>query len=172
MESRVVVLGSNSFSGSHFVSYLLERGHEVVGMSRSAEPHAAFLPYKWSAAADQHTGKFSFQRADLNDDFDTVCQVIGDLRPEWVVNFAAQSMVAESWLHPEHWFQTNCVATIRLHNFLKDCSWLKRYVHISTPEVYGSTGGFISESTPFNPSTPYAVSRAAADMSLISFFKA
>jgi dTDP-glucose 4,6-dehydratase len=47
--------------------------------------------------------------------------------------------------------------------------FLKRYVHISTPEVYGSCEGFVKEDFPFNPSTPYAVSRAAADMSLRTF---
>jgi len=47
--------------------------------------------------------------------------------------------------------------------------FLKKYVHVSTPEVYGSCIGFVGEDFPFNPSTPYAVSRAATDMSLKTF---
>ena len=93
-------------------------------------------------------------------------------RPEYVVNFAAQSMVGESWKHPEHWFMTNVVSTVRLHERLRQCDFLRRYVHVTTPEVYGSTTGFIREDAPFNPSTPYAVSRAAGDMSLRSFIEA
>jgi dTDP-glucose 4,6-dehydratase len=81
-------------------------------------------------------------------------------------------MVAESWANPDHWFMTNVVSTIRFHENLRHCSFLKKYVHVSTPEVYGSTSGFISEDSSFNPSTPYAVSRAAADMSLRTFFHA
>jgi dTDP-glucose 4,6-dehydratase len=54
---------------------------------------------------------------------------------------------------------------------LRKCAFLKKYVHISTPEVYGNCGGLIKEKTAYNPSTPYAVSRAAADMSLMSFYK-
>jgi dTDP-glucose 4,6-dehydratase len=88
------------------------------------------------------------------------------------VNFAAQSMVAESWKHPSDWFMTNAVSTIMLHDELRKLNFLKRYVHISTPEVYGSCSGFVKEDFPFNPSTPYAVSRAAADMSLRTFHSA
>jgi dTDP-glucose 4,6-dehydratase len=93
-------------------------------------------------------------------------------RPTYIVNFAAQSMVGESWKHPEHWFQTNVVSTIKLHDQLRQRDYLKKYVHITTPEVYGSTDGLIREDAPFHPSTPYAVSRAAADMSLQTFFQA
>jgi dTDP-glucose 4,6-dehydratase len=64
---------------------------------------------------------------------------------------------------------TNTVSTIKLHDELRKCDFLKRYVHVSTPEVYGSCTGFVKEDFPFNPSTPYAVSRAAADMSLRTF---
>jgi dTDP-glucose 4,6-dehydratase len=81
-------------------------------------------------------------------------------------------MVAESWQNPDHWFMTNVVSTIRLHERLRQLDFLEKYVHVTTPEVYGSTEGFVREDAPFNPSTPYAVSRAAADMSLRTYFSA
>jgi dTDP-glucose 4,6-dehydratase len=109
---------------------------------------------------------------DLNQDLDGVISTLGDFRPDYVVNFAAQGMVAQSWERPGDWFQTNAVATVKLHDGLRKFDWLKRYVHISTPEVYGSCEGLVKEDHPFSPSTPYAVSRAAADMSLLSFIKA
>jgi dTDP-glucose 4,6-dehydratase len=93
-------------------------------------------------------------------------------KPAFVINFAAQSMVAESWKNPDHWFMTNVVSTVRFHDRLRQCDFLKKYVHVTTPEVYGSTRGLIDENAPFNPSTPYAVSRAAADMNLKTFFAA
>ncbi|MDG2401616.1 MAG: GDP-mannose 4,6-dehydratase, partial [Amylibacter sp.] len=73
---------------------------------------------------------------------------------------------------PADWFMTNAVSTVKLHDELRKCDFLKRYVHVSTPEVYGSCSGFVDESSPFNPSTPYAVSRAAGDMSLQTFHAA
>jgi dTDP-glucose 4,6-dehydratase len=82
------------------------------------------------------------------------------------VNFAAQSMVGESWRHPEHWMMTNAVSTTLLFERLRRYEGLVRYVHVTTPEVYGSTDGWVKEDAPFNPTTPYAVSRAAGDMQL------
>jgi dTDP-glucose 4,6-dehydratase len=88
------------------------------------------------------------------------------------VNFAAQGMVGESWLSPEDWYQTNVVAQVKLHDRLRHMAFLERYVHVSTPEVYGSTGSWTREHLHFAPSSPYAVSRAACDLHLMSFFNA
>jgi dTDP-glucose 4,6-dehydratase len=166
--TRFLVIGSNSFSGAGFVNTLLEKGCAVTGISRSDEPHRAFLPYRW----DGNPAEFSFHRLDLNRDLDAIVALLERERPAYVVNFAAQSMVAESWQNPDHWFTTNVVSTVRLHDRLRVMRFIERYVHVSTPEVYGSTAGNVREDTPFNPSTPYAVSRAAADMSLRTFHTA
>ena len=168
MAERVLVIGSNSFSGASFAAWLLEQGHEVLGVSRSAEPHRSFLPYRWNG----HDARFRFQRIDLNHDLDELAALMQRDRPAKVVNFAAQSMVGESWRNPDHWMMTNVVSAVRLHDMLRKFDFLERYVHVTTPEVYGSTEGFIKEGTPFNPSTPYAVSRAAGDLSLKTYFEA
>ncbi|MBU1109674.1 MAG: GDP-mannose 4,6-dehydratase [Candidatus Riflebacteria bacterium] len=164
---KIVVIGSNSFSGAHFVDSALKEQAHVIGMSRSPEPSYVFLPYK-----KQASGNFGFHQLDLNKDLEGIMRIVNDFQPDYVVNFAAQSMVAESWENPEHWFETNVVANVKLHNQLRKCSFLKKYVHVSTPEVYGTCHGVVKENTNYNPSTPYAVSRAAADLSLMSFFKA
>ena len=162
MSDRIAVIGSNSFSGSSFVRHCLVQGIEVLGASRSEEPAACFLPYRWLPPAQQKG--FRFVRADLNRDLDGLMDALNAFRPSWVVNFAAQGMVAQSWLQPEHWYQTNVVGNVLFHNRLRQVGWLEKYVHVSTPEVYGSTTGVIDESAPFNPSTPYAASRAACDL--------
>jgi dTDP-glucose 4,6-dehydratase len=165
---KFLVIGSNSFSGATFIAYLIDKGQDVLGISRSQEAHECFLPYRWLSS----TGRFKFFRADLNHDLERIMEIIDGERPDYVVNFAALSMVAESWKNPDHWFMTNTVASIRLHDQLRRRDFLKKYVHVTTPEVYGSTTGFITENAPFNPSTPYAISRAATDMSLRTFFEA
>ena len=163
---KVMVIGSNSFSGSDFIDLLLEKGtYEVVGISRSPEKSSLFLPYK------RHENHFIFHQIDLNQDLDKLDQILSDFQPEYIVNFAAQSEVGPSWKHPDHWFQTNAVALTRLANRLKDKTYLKKYVHISSPEVYGSCEGTITEDAPVNPSTPYAASKAAGDLSLFTFQK-
>jgi dTDP-glucose 4,6-dehydratase len=163
-KETVLVIGSNSFSGSSFCDFALFQKARVLGTSRSAEPDSVFLPYKWH----DHS-RFTFYQLDLNKDLSKIMELVNDVKPEYVVNFAAQSMVGESWANPGDWFMTNTVSTIKLHDELRKCSFLKRYVHITTPEVYGTCSGFVKEDFPFNPSTPYAVSRAAADMSLRTF---
>jgi dTDP-glucose 4,6-dehydratase len=162
---KVAVLGSNSFTGAHFVDLVLDRGDEVLAMSRSPEPHDVFLPYRWKGRRPP------FLRLDLNRDLDALEAALRDARPDVVVNFASQSMVAQSWDHPAHWMQTNVVATVELHERLRKMDFLCRYVHVSTPEVYGSCTGLVGEDAPMNPSTPYAVSRAAADLSLRAYHK-
>ena len=166
---KVLVLGSNSFSGASFVKTALSKGAQVIGISRSKEPHAAFLPYKWAAS----NGDFHFHQLDLNKDLDAIIELTTSQKTDYFVNFAAQSMVGESWENPEDWFRTNALSTVKLHNRLRMANLgLKKYVHITTPEVYGSTNGWINEDAPYNPSTPYAASRAAGDMSLKTFVDA
>src|SRR6202012_4254260 len=146
--------------------FLAARGHDVLATSRSEEAHDAFLPYKW----EKRPGKVRFQRIDLNHDLSALKSLLARERPTHVVNFAAQSMVGESWQNPDHWMMTNVVSAVRLHELLRNYDGLERYVHVTTPEVYGSTDGWVTENAPFNPSTPYAVSRAAGDMSLRTYF--
>jgi dTDP-glucose 4,6-dehydratase len=165
-QEKFLILGSNSFSGATFVDYLAAQGYDVLATSRSDEPHDAFLPYKWQ----KRPGKVRFKRVDLNNDLETLKSLLAAERPTHVVNFAAQSMVGESWLYPDHWMMTNVVSAVRLHDILRNHDGLDRYVHVTTPEVYGSTEGWVKEDAPFNPSTPYAVSRAAGDMSLRTYF--
>jgi dTDP-glucose 4,6-dehydratase len=170
MPEKILVIGSNSFTGASFIDHALRNGSEVVGVSRSLEAAAVFLPYRWHGREEEK--RFRFHQLDLNRDLASIMELVRDFRPEYVINFAAQSMVAESWRNPDHWMTTNVVSNVRLHDHLRKCDFLKKYVHVSTPEVYGTCEGLVRESTNYNPSTPYAVSRAAADMSLMSFFKA
>lgn len=160
-----VVLGSNSFSGSHFVRHLLEQEHVVLGISRSTEVEEVFSPYH----SLSKTSNWSFNQVDINDP-DTLRQVLLGFSPDFIVNFAAQSMVGQSWKNPEDWYETNVVGVAHLARILKELPDLQRYVHVSTPEVYGSTDGWMKESFDFHPSTPYAVSRAAGDWHLKCMF--
>jgi dTDP-glucose 4,6-dehydratase len=166
-KAKFVVIGSNSFSGAHFIDHLLDQGHSVIGISRSAEIEPCFLPY----LKNENKASFRFMQLDLNKDLERINTSLDDFQPGYVVNFASQSMVAESWQNPDHWFMTNTVSTIRLHEKLRTKNYLQKYVHISTPEVYGSCSGVVKENTNYQPSTPYATSRAAADMSLVNFVK-
>jgi dTDP-glucose 4,6-dehydratase len=160
---KIAVLGANAFSGQDFIDLLLDDpDNEVIGISRSPE-QAAFL-LRFSSRGD--LGRYRFHQLDLNRDLRRLTDLLDAERPQWIVNFAAQSEVGPSWEHPDHWFQTNTVALAQLVRHLRECRYLERYLHISSPEAYGSCPDPIREGTPDNPSTPYAASKAAADMLL------
>ncbi|RXJ66624.1 dTDP-glucose 4,6-dehydratase [Halarcobacter ebronensis] len=163
---KIIILGSNSFSGSNFINHQLNKDYQVFGVSRSKELDSVFLPYK----NNTNIKNFQFAQLDINKNLDEIITLIKKEKISQVVNFAAQSMVEQSWDTPEHWYMTNTVSTIKFHDQLKDLDFLDRYVHISTPEVYGTCEGLIKEHTNYHPSTPYATSRAATDMSLMNFY--
>jgi len=164
----IVVLGANSFSGQDFVDLLLDQPrYRVIGVSRSAERSSLFLKYRERT----DLSRFAYHQLDMNDDMPELLRLLDVERPASIVNFAAQSEVAPSWNHPEHWFQTNCVALSLLINHLQRQDYLQRYLHVSSPEVYGTCVGTVLESAPMNPSTPYAASKAAADLLLSCYRK-
>jgi dTDP-glucose 4,6-dehydratase len=168
---RVLVIGSNSFTGAHLVDHLLEQtGARVVGVSRGAEADALFLPYRYGKTPDPE--RFAFHRMDVNRDMERLAEVCEAFRPEAVVNFAAQGEVRNSWRWPVQWYETNCLGVVRVSEFLKDRPYLKRYVSISTPEVYGSQAvEEVREGRMYDPSTPYAVSKLAGDLHLGALHK-
>ncbi len=166
MDKKLVVIGSNSFSGASFIGHTLDQGYEVIGISRSNENIDALLPYKWT-----DNKNYRFKQFDLNLHTQEIVHLIKESESPYIINFAAQAMVAESWENPSHWYQTNVVANVRLHDELRKIDSIKKYVHISTPEVYGSCEGVVEENDRFNPSTPYATSRAACDMHLMNFYQ-
>jgi dTDP-glucose 4,6-dehydratase len=99
--------------------------------------------------------------------------LLGDEIPwaDCVVNFASASLVAESWRDPVEWVSVNAVQTTKLLEGVRALK-IPRFVHVSTPEVYGNTPSIVREGSAFNPSTPYAVSRAAADMMMMAYHRA
>jgi dTDP-glucose 4,6-dehydratase len=86
------------------------------------------------------------------------------------VNYIAQGMVSESWENPENWYSTNIVSQVKLYKNLSNFKFIKKFIHVTTPEVYGSTGQNLKENFNFNPSTPYAISRATTDTHLKRYF--
>jgi dTDP-glucose 4,6-dehydratase len=164
----VVVLGANSFSGQDFVDLVLDDSrYDVLGVSRSPERSDLFLRYKLR----KDLSRYRYVQCDLNRDLPILLDLLDAVRPAYVVNFAAQSEVGPSWNHPEHWFETNTVALAALVNHLRRRDYLERYLHVSSPEVYGTCVGRVTEEAAVDPSTPYAASKAAADLLLSTYRK-
>jgi len=159
-DEDIVVIGSNCFTGSHIVDALLEDpANHVIGISRSPEYKPFFLPYKRFAAPS-----FQFVQLDLTKETEKVIALLDEVRPKVIINVAALSEVGLSNVSPNEYFAINTVAVVKLCNELRTRPYLKRYVHISSAEIFGNCSEPVDENTRFQPSTPYAVSKAAADM--------
>ena len=165
--SKFLILGSNSFAGSNFVDSCISLDNQVLGINRSPETSKVFLPVK----NNSKKAAYKFLNLDINKNIKEITDAIGEFKPEHIVDFAGQGMVAESWQDPHQWYQTNIVAKAKLHKYLINKSYLKNYVRISTPEVYGSNKNLITEDYPMNPTTPYAISHMATDLSMQALHK-
>lgn len=163
----LAVLGANSFAGAGFVPAALDMAERVVGINRSAEGPDFFLPYRGHPRSEA----YRFVQADINRDAERILSLLDAQRPEVIVDLAGQGMVAESWSDPAQWYRTNLLAKSALMEHLRRCDWLRRYVRVSTPEVYGSHDAPIGEDAAYRPSTPYAISHAAVDMHALALHR-
>ena len=129
---KTLVLGSNSFAGACFVNHLLNNEKTVIGVSRSKEPNPILLAYQNNA----NKTLFQFYQFDINKQINEIFKLISQQKPNIIVDFAGQGMVAESWSAPDQWYQTNIVAKAQLHHFLSQCDFIEKYIRVSTLEVY------------------------------------
>lgn len=163
---RALVLGASSFSAGFVVKALLESGYDCRCISRSRLAPLFFAAGEL-AACDQ----FEFFSVHLVDDTELAVRLIHEFKPQIIVDFAGQGMVAPSWEQPWQWFDTNLSAKSKIARSLVNVDWLEKYIRISTPEVYGSSKFPLSTTATYNPSTPYAISHVAIDQLMLKFFE-
>ena len=168
MKKKYLVIGANSFSGSALIKLLLKKNAEIIGTSRN-NVNSIFLPYEQDKKTNND--KLKIYKIDLNKDYKIINNIINEFQPNYVINFAAQGMVAESWLNPLDWYQTNIIAQVRLIEYLRKADFIKKYVHVTTPEVYGDIKNWKKETMNFNPTTPYSTSRSCLDWHLYNYFR-
>ena len=164
---KYLILGSNSFSGSTYINNVLKKNVKIIGISRQREIHEVMLPYSKSI----YLKNFKFIKLDFNKEIEKLLEIVDSFKPEYIVNFAAQGEVRNSWLFPEQWYRTNCLSLVSFTNKLIGKKFIKKFLNISTPEVYGSTPINLRETILYNPSTPYAASKLAGDLHLNTLFK-
>ena len=155
-----LVIGSNSFSGACLVDYLLNNGFKVIGLFKTPKKKK-FLKF----SENKNIKNYISIQFDLNSTKKKLLTIVKKYKPNYIVDFASLCLVNESWYNPKLYMQTNVTNKI---DFLKDISYenyLKKYIYISTPEVFGSSKKSQAEnSTMFNPSTPYAISKLAIEL--------
>ena len=169
MKKKILILGSNSFSGNHLVKYLLKKKFFIIGCSLSdiSEPKFNCI----NQLPKSMIKNFKFKKIDINKEFSKLEKLILKYRPDTIVDFLGQGMVAESWYYSFLTFNTNVMSKIKLYTFLSKQKYLKKYIKISTPEVFGSAKITSSNFKSYNPSTPYALSHSTIENYLLLLFK-
>ncbi len=163
----LLVTGGCGFIGSHYVRYMLEKYSDVRIFNLDALTYAAHpdtVQYLETLAPD----RYKFLHADI-----ATADVRGLIREhkiQAIVNFAAETHVDRSILNPLVFVRTNIQGVQNLLTAARESGNL-RMVHVSTDEVYGTLGptdpAFV-ETTPLDPNSPYAASKASADLLALS----
>ena len=158
---KILVTGGAGFIGSAVVRLAISRGHEVVNLD--ALTYAACLE---NVAAVSDSNLYSFEQADIRDRA-ALDRVFATHRPDRVMHLAAESHVDRSIDGPADFIETNITGTFNMLEAARAYAAPEgfRFHHISTDEVFGSLGetGQFSETTPYDPRSPYSASKAASD---------
>lgn len=166
MKTYVVLGGGGSF-GIHTAFYLLNNANpkKVIGIGRNP-----LRPEPFSLNIDKQP-HYQYHAYHVTHELDSLMELLDKEKPEIIVNFAAQGEGAVSWKKSWRFFETNSMALARLTEELMARDYLERFIQIGTSELYGSVDFAAKETTPIQPTSPYAASKAAFDMHLMSIHK-
>ncbi|MDU0203705.1 dTDP-glucose 4,6-dehydratase [Paenibacillus sp. MAH-36] len=162
---KILITGGAGFIGSNFVHYILNRYSDYEIINLDALTYAGNLE---NLRTIQENSNYTFIKGDITDS-----KLVGSLFEQGVdsvVHFAAESHVDRSILEPDVFVKTNVLGTQVLLEAARKHS-VKKFVHVSTDEVYGTLGetGLFTEETPLSPNSPYSASKAGSDLLVRSY---
>ncbi len=159
---KALVTGAGGFIGSHLTELLTDRGFEVKALVRyNSQDRWGWLDYIKTDV--------EVIRGDVRD-FDSVKKMVEDV--DVIFHLAALIGIPYSYETPVAYIRTNVEGTYNILEAAKMSSKISRIVHISSSEVYGTAQYIpIDERHPYNPQSPYAATKAAADMLALTYFK-
>ena len=171
----VLVTGGCGFIGANFIHLLLNECPDWRVVNLDKLTYAGNLKNLQGISEDEN---YRFIRGDICD-ATTVNEIFSDEKIDTVVHLAAESHVDRSITGPADFIQTNIVGTFTLLEAARKF-WIERslpveepcFLHVSTDEVYGSLGetGYFTETTPFDPRSPYSASKASSDHLVNAYF--
>ncbi len=172
-----LVTGGAGFIGSNYIHYMFKKyGDTIRIINVDALTYAGNLE---NLKGVEQKENYTLIKADICDK-DAITKIFAENDIDRVVHFAAESHVDRSIRNPEVFIQTNVLGTTVMLNCAKNAWELedgtfkpdKRFLHVSTDEVYGSLeedGSYFYETTPYDPHSPYSASKAGSDMLVRSY---
>ncbi len=154
----LLVTGGLGFIGSNFVHHILETRKDALVTNLDYEGLGSNRANVADLSGDK---RYRYVKADLSEKI-SLRKAMKDA--ELIVNFAAETHVDRSIANPELFFKSNATGLFNLLELVRE-NKVRRIVHVSTDEVYGSKlSGSFAENSPLNPSSPYSATKAAADL--------
>lgn len=165
---NLLVTGGAGFIGSNFIRYILNKYSRYRIVNLDSLTYAGNIHNLDDLKGNPN---YFFVHGNILDQ-ELVEYLVKKYNIDTIVNFAAESHVDRSILRPEIFVKTNVQGTVSLLNVAR-ASAIKKYLQISTDEVYGALGktGYFNESTPLAPNSPYAASKASADLLVQAYYK-
>jgi dTDP-glucose 4,6-dehydratase len=161
------IIGAGGSFGIHTAFYLLDHADpvRVIGIGRNP-----LRPEPFSLNVDKRKN-YRYHAYHITYELDSVMELLDKEKPQVIINYAAQGEGAVSWKKSWRFFETNSMALARLCEELASRDYMERFIQIGTSELYGSVDFAAKEDTPMQPTSPYAASKAAFDMHLMSVSK-
>lgn len=158
MVTKLLITGGAGFMGSNMIHYLLNQNDDVEIVNVDKLTYAGNLDNLKDIVGHP---RYTFIKADIADE-KAMSDVFKRFTPQVILNYAAETHVDRSISKPNDFIVTDVIGTFTL---LEQCRAhnAKRFIQISTDEVFGSTDGIWNEQTAFDPSSPYSASKAGAD---------
>ena len=164
---KIIVTGGLGFIGSNLVESLLRKKYFVINLDK-----VTYSSNFYNTKNFNNSKNYKFVKCDIIDK--KLSKIIYDVKPNGIFNLAAETHVDRSIDDPESFIQSNIVGVYNLLEIFKEFSkkFRSRLIHISTDEVYGDVlNGRSSENYPYQPSSPYAASKAASDHLVSSYVR-
>lgn len=163
---RILVTGGAGFIGSNFIQYMLSTYEDIEILNLDKLTYAGNLDNLCSVQSDP---RYTFRQGDIADK--SMVQVLLDqIEVDAVVNFAAETHVDRSISKPDEFLRTDIFGTFSLLEAVRNHD-IKRFVHISTDEVYGpAIDGEMTEVSALNPSSPYSASKGGGDLMCRAYY--
>jgi dTDP-glucose 4,6-dehydratase len=164
MGRTYAILGGGGSFGIHTALYLLDHADPelVIGVGRNP-----LRPEPFSLNVER-AQRYQYHAYHLTHELDLLLELLDKKQPQIIINYAAQGEGAVSWKHSWRFFETNSMALARLAEELMKRDYLERFIQIGTSEMYGAVEHPAHEDDPIKPSSPYAASKVAFDLYLIS----
>lgn len=162
--NTILITGGAGFIGSHVVRLFVKKYPDTRILNLDALTYAGNLE---NLKDIEDAANYTFIKGDITDT-DFIDRLFRDHEIDAVIHLAAESHVDRSIEDPMAFIRTNIEGTVNLLNACRT-SWTsfegKRFYHVSTDEVYGSLGeeGFFTETTAYDPKSPYSASKASSD---------